>query len=132
MIGLKTYQQPYMYSFIQRFHETKFPIAVPYHKHHCRCTILFSFCFTNAKQNGGQLRVKRYNMHNFLPWIKCDEIQCINVTGGLFKGLRQCKQPIKNHYVRPYTRNNYKSNERIFIKFSNSEFKKKLPSHRNL
>jgi hypothetical protein len=83
-----------MYSFI-RFHETKLPVAVSYHKHHCSYMILFSFCFTNAKQNGGQLRCETYYMHDFHPGIECDEIQCIDVTSGLFRGMRHCRQPIK-------------------------------------
>lgn len=43
----------------------------------------------------GSYDVKTYNMHDFLPGIECDEIQCIDVTGGLFRGLRHCRQPIK-------------------------------------
>jgi len=35
--------------YIQRFHETKFPVAVSYHKHHCSYTIVFSFLFHECK-----------------------------------------------------------------------------------
>jgi hypothetical protein len=43
----------------------------------------------------GSYNVKTYYMRNFLPGTECDEIQCNDVTGGLFRGLRHCRQPIK-------------------------------------
>jgi hypothetical protein len=43
----------------------------------------------------GSYDVKTYYMHDFLPGIECDEIQCIDVTSGLFRGLRHCRQPTK-------------------------------------
>jgi len=43
----------------------------------------------------GSYDVKTYYMHDFIPGTECDEIQCIDVTGGLFRGLRHCRQPIK-------------------------------------
>jgi hypothetical protein len=50
----------------------------------------------------GSHDVKTYYMHDFLPGTECNEIQCTDVTGGLFGGLRHCRQPIKiSMSVRP-------------------------------
>jgi hypothetical protein len=86
-----------MYSFIQRFHKTKFPVTVSYHKQHCSYMILYSFCFTNAKPNGRQLRCENKLHARFSSWNRMwrNSMYWRNRCFFFFRDLRHCRQPIK-------------------------------------